>query len=163
VSSPRRRRLDEEAYLRRSRAACFVCELVRGNPDYAHHVVFEDDRTIAFLSAYPTLYGTVLVAPRDHREEVTGDFSEEEYVDLQRVVHRVGEALRRVVPTERLYVLSLGSREANRHVHWHVAPLPPGVPFDEQQLEALSPRRGVLEVGDEELAELAKRIRSELA
>jgi diadenosine tetraphosphate (Ap4A) HIT family hydrolase len=158
-----RRSLDVDAYLRRARAACFVCELVRGNPDYAHHVVFEDARTIAFLNAYPTLYGSTLVAPRAHREEVTGDFSEEEYVALQRVVHRVGEALRRVVPTERLYVLSLGSRELNRHVHWHLVPLPPGVPLDEQQLEALSPHRGVLELGDEELAELAARLRSELA
>ena len=70
--------------------------------------------------------------------------------------------MRRTVPTERLYVLSLGSREANRHVHWHVAPLPPGVPFDEQQLEALSPERGVLDVPDEELAALGERLRREL-
>ena len=158
----RRRPLDEEAYLRRARATCFVCALVAGDPEYRHHVVYEDERAIAFLSAYPTLYGTVLVAPREHREEVTGDFSEEEYIELQRLVHRVGEAVRRAVPTERLYVLSLGSREANRHVHWHVAPLPPGVPFEEQQLEALSPARGVLDVSEEDLAGLAERLRREL-
>ena len=158
----RRRPLDEEAYLRRARATCFVCALVAGDPEYRHHVVYEDERAIAFLSAYPTLYGTVLVAPRAHREEVTGDFSEEEYLELQRLVHRVGEAVRRTVPTERLYVLSLGSREANRHVHWHVAPLPPGVPFGEQQLEALSTARGVLDLPDDEFAGLAERLRREL-
>ena len=57
----RRRPLDEEAYLRRARATCFVCALVAGDPDYRHHVVYEDERAIAFLSAYATLYGTVLV------------------------------------------------------------------------------------------------------
>jgi diadenosine tetraphosphate (Ap4A) HIT family hydrolase len=72
----------------------------------------------------------VLVAPRDHREDVTDDFGLDEHLALQAVVHRVGEAVGRVVPTERLNVLILGSRQANSHVHWHVAPLPVGVPFE---------------------------------
>ena len=42
-----------------------------------------------------------------------------------------------VVPTERLYLLALGSRQGNAHVHWHVAPLPPGVPYEKQQYAAL--------------------------
>jgi diadenosine tetraphosphate (Ap4A) HIT family hydrolase len=77
-------------------------------------------------------------------------------------VHRVGEALRLVVPTERLYVLSLGSQNGNRHVHWHVAPLPPGVPFDQQQLAALDSNH-VLDLGDDEMAELAARIRQAIS
>ena len=95
--------------------------------------------------------------------EVTGDFGEDEYVSLQRVVHRVGEAIRAVVPCERLYVLSLGSRAANEHVHWHLAPLPPGVPFEEQQLAALDWSRGYLDIPDAEQAELAASISSRLA
>jgi ATP adenylyltransferase len=86
----------------------------------------------------------------------------EEYVALQRVVHRVGEAVRLTVPTERLYVLSLGSREGNSHVHWHLAPLPPGVPYEEQQLEALRVERGVLDLDDEELDDLAVALRARL-
>jgi diadenosine tetraphosphate (Ap4A) HIT family hydrolase len=124
-------------------------------------VVFEDDVAIAFLSRYPALLGHTLVAPRRHLEHVTGDFSSAEYLALQRVVHRVGEALRATVPTERLYVLSLGSREGNRHVHWHLAPLPPGVPFAEQQLAALNTDE-VLDLRDDELAELAARVRETL-
>jgi diadenosine tetraphosphate (Ap4A) HIT family hydrolase len=100
----------------------------------------------------------VLVAPKEHREQVTGDFTRDEYLALQAVVHRVGEAVRRAVPTERLYVLSLGSQEGNRHAHWHLAPLPPGVPFEEQQLAALSTDR-VLDLGDAAMGELAQRIR----
>ena len=33
--------------------------------------------------------------------------------------------------------MSLGSHQGNAHVHWHVAPLPPGVPYEEQQFAAL--------------------------
>lgn len=151
-------RVDFEAVRRDLGGRCFICELLDGNPDYAHHVVYDDGHTVAFLNRYPPLYGYVLVAPREHREEVTGDFTPEEYLRLQEIVHRVGEAIRAVVRTERLYVLSLGSRQGNRHVHWHLAPLPPGVPFEQQQLAALD-TNVCLDLTDEELSELAQKLR----
>jgi diadenosine tetraphosphate (Ap4A) HIT family hydrolase len=156
-----RRRVDFDAVHRNLGGRCFICELVAGNPDFAHHLVYEDERTVAFLNRYPALYGYVLVAPRAHREEVTGDFELEEYLELQAVVHRVGEAIRAVVPTERLYVLSLGSRQGNSHVHWHLAPLPPEVPFEQQQFAALD-RNDCLDLSEAELAELADRLRAAL-
>jgi diadenosine tetraphosphate (Ap4A) HIT family hydrolase len=151
-----------EDLVARSRRSCFICDVVRGTHELAHHLVYEDDLAIAFLNRYPSLYGYVLVAPKAHREQVTGDFDEDEFVALQRVVYRVGEAVRRAVPTERLYVLSLGSQQGNRHVHWHVAPLPPSIPYEAQQLEALSWRKGILELSEEEWEGLANRIREEL-
>ncbi|MBD0337861.1 MAG: HIT family protein [Thermoleophilia bacterium] len=150
-----------EEYLERSRRACYLCEVASGR-DARHALVYEDDLAIAFLNRFPTLHGYVIVAPREHREQVTGDFSEDEYAALQRVVHRVGEAVRRAVPTERLYVLSLGSQQGNRHVHWHLAPLPPGVPFERQQLAALSWDDGVIDLTPAERDELAERIRQAL-
>jgi diadenosine tetraphosphate (Ap4A) HIT family hydrolase len=104
----------------------------------------------------------VLIAPKEHREGVVDDFSQDEYAELQRVAHRVGRAVNRAVPTERrLYVLSVGSAQGNSHVHWHVVPLPPGVPFEEQQLAALDTDLG-FDLSDEELEELAGRIRAAL-
>lgn len=111
----------------------------------------------------PTLWGTALVAPKDHREQVTADFSVDEYLMLQRVVYSIGQAIRRSVPCQRLYVMSLGSQQLNRHVHWHVAPLPPGVPRLRQQLRAYSELlAGALYGPDEEFARLAERIRDNL-
>jgi diadenosine tetraphosphate (Ap4A) HIT family hydrolase len=137
--------------------------MVAGNPEERHRILYEDDVAIAFLNRYPTLYGYTLVAPRQHREQVTGDFTIEEYLALQRVVYRVAEAVRQEVGAERVYILSLGSQQGNRHVHWHIAPLPPGVPYREQQLEALrSEKVGFLELSDEDSALLAQRIRRRL-
>jgi ATP adenylyltransferase len=152
---------DVAAYEQRSKGGpCFVCELVAGrNP---HHVIYEDQTTVAFLNKYPPLYGSLLVAPRDHREQATGDFSLEEYLALQEVIYRVAEALRRVVPTERLYILTLGSQQGNRHVHWHLAPLPPGVPYERQQTAALDLAGGVLALSEEAMASLARALRQEL-
>jgi diadenosine tetraphosphate (Ap4A) HIT family hydrolase len=157
----RRRTIDWEALRRELGDRCFICELLNGNPEFRHHVVYEDGHSVAFLQRFQTLYGYVIVAPKEHREQVTGEFRLDEYLALQAVVYRVGEALRRAVPTERLYVLSLGSQDGNSHVHWHLAPLPPGVPFEEQQLAALDTDEG-LDLEEEELQELAGRIKAAL-
>jgi len=55
-----------------------------------------------------------------------------------------------------MYLLSLGSNHGNSHVHWHVVPLPPGVPYKEQQLAAF--RKGVLRMPEEEKASLTARL-----
>jgi diadenosine tetraphosphate (Ap4A) HIT family hydrolase len=150
---------DLDAYVNRiQNNPCFICEMVAGRLD-GNHVIHQDDEYIAFLNKYPTLYGYVLVAPRVHKEQVTADFSIEDYLSLQRVVYRVTEAVRRTVQTERVYILSLGSQQGNRHVHWHIAPLPHGIPFKEQQLEALRSNNGILDLSDREMTELAVRIR----
>lgn len=152
---------DTAAYIKRSQEGpCFICELIAGrNP---HHMIYEDRTAVVFLSKYSSLYGYTLVAPREHREQATGDFTLEEYLALQRVVYHVGEALRQVVPTERLYILTLGSQQGNRHVHWHLAPLPPGVPYEQQQTAALDNSKGILAISDEEKALLAQAVRQEL-
>jgi diadenosine tetraphosphate (Ap4A) HIT family hydrolase len=153
------RPIDTAAYERRSREGpCFVCQTLAAHPDYPGHFVWTDDHAVAFLASYNTLLGHTLVAPRAHREQVTADFNIEEYLDLQRLVYRVGEAIRQELPTERLYIMSLGSQSGNRHVHWHVAPLPPDVPYQHQQLAAFSWDRGVLALPDGDLASLARRI-----
>jgi diadenosine tetraphosphate (Ap4A) HIT family hydrolase len=155
--------LDLKAYLADIQSKpCFICGIVAGD-DTSHHLVYRDKVAIAFLSKYPTLYGYVIVAPLQHREQVTADFTLDEYVALQQVVYHIGEAVRQAVPTERLYILSLGSQQGNRHVHWHVAALPPGVPFEQQQLEALSIiSKGYLQLSDEAMVELAAKIREKL-
>lgn len=155
--------IDVDGYVERiTGGPCFICEMVAGNPDYRHHVVYEDETAVVFLNKYPVLYGYTLVAPREHREGVTRDFSPEAYLALQGLVYRVSEAVSQVVPTERMYILSLGSQQGNSHVHWHVAPLPPGVPLEKQQCEALRLEEGVLSLPEEEMASLAARIRERL-
>jgi diadenosine tetraphosphate (Ap4A) HIT family hydrolase len=157
-----RRPFDMDAYIQRiQQRPCFICAMVAGQLD-GNHIIYQDDSFIAFLNKYPPLYGYTLVAPIQHKEHVTGDFTLDEYLALQRAVYRVAEAVRRTVETERLYVLSLGSQQGNRHVHWHIAPLPAGVPFKQQQLEALRVEHGILDLSEHEMAELARRIRDNL-
>jgi diadenosine tetraphosphate (Ap4A) HIT family hydrolase len=147
-----------DAYLDLARRACFVCELLAGNPDYPHHVAYRDAAAVVFASRFPSVFGHFLVAPVEHREHAIGDFTADEYLSIQRVVHRAGNALSDLLTVERLYVLSLGSQQANRHVHWHLAPLPPGVPYDQQQIAVFDPARGHLDISDDDLGDLARRL-----
>jgi diadenosine tetraphosphate (Ap4A) HIT family hydrolase len=160
-----RRDFDGDAYTRRvRRGPCFICEIVSGREEQPHPIVYRDDVAIAFFNRYPTLVGYCLVAPVEHREGVVDDFTEDEYLALQRVVRRVGRAVSRVVPTERLYVLGLGSRDGNAHVHWHVAPLPPGVPYEDQQSRSLMVETaGYHDIPLAQREDLAERVRRAIA
>jgi len=163
TAQPARVPFDTEQYARRSREGpCFVCAILAGHPDYDHHDVYDDGDTIAFLSRYPTLLGHCLVAPKRHVESWVYELGEPEFLALQRVVHRVARAVAATVPTERMYALSLGSQQGNTHLHWHIAPLPPGVPYHQQQFYALMAENGVLNVDDVSQAALAAEIRSHL-
>lgn len=154
---------DLDEYINQIRnGPCFICEMVSGRNN-GNHVIYQDGLFIAFLNKYPVLYGHVLVAPVAHKEHVTGDFTMDEYLALQRSVYQVAEAVRQTVETERVYILSLGSQQGNRHVHWHIAPLPYGVPFKQQQLAALGIENGILDIPDGEYIELAQRIRQKMA
>ena len=158
-----RKSFDLDAYIDRiQNRPCFICEMVDGRTN-ENHVIYRNDLFIAFLNKYPPLYGYVLVAPIEHKEQVTGDFTIEEYLALQRGIYQVAEAVRQTVEAERVYILSLGSQQGNRHVHWHIAPLPYGVPFKQQQLAALGIENGFLDIPESECLELAERIRQNMA
>jgi diadenosine tetraphosphate (Ap4A) HIT family hydrolase len=156
--------MDLAAYEQRIRTGwCFVCDIVSGKPASDHEViVFDDDAHIAFLDHYPTVYGKVLVAPKAHIEHVVRDLSRDAFLELLAVVHRVARAVEQVVPSERTYLLSLGSQQGNAHVHWHIAPLPLGTPFERQQFHALMLENGVIPWSPARAAALAAQLRAVL-
>jgi diadenosine tetraphosphate (Ap4A) HIT family hydrolase len=115
---------DVDAYAKFSRTACFICEMLAGNPDYPHHVAYRDDDAVVVLSRFPWMLGHLFVAPTAHREHVVGDFSVDEYV------------------------------------HWHLVPLPPGVPYEEQQMAALAVERGYAVIDPGTMADVTERLRA---
>jgi histidine triad (HIT) family protein/ATP adenylyltransferase len=137
---------------------CFVCGFVEGRADYRHHLVYEDDDTVAFLNRYPTLLGYCLVAPKRHLESWVHDMEPSEFLRFQGIVHATARAIAATVPTERMYSMSLGSRQGNAHLHWHLAPLPPGIPYERQQFHAVMAENGILAVDDGQQAALAGEI-----
>ncbi|MGW7066683.1 HIT family protein [Streptomyces sp. NPDC054855] len=156
-----RKAMDLAGYMERARSGpCFVCAFLAGEDGYAHHVVHEDDAHVAFLDRWPTLPGKVLVAPKAHVEHAVRDLDEAAYVRIMLFVREVTRAVERVFDSERTYLYSLGSQEGNSHLHWHIAALPPGIPYEEQQFHVLMTENGVLDVPPGEMADLAARLRA---
>ncbi|MFI6600599.1 HIT family protein [Nonomuraea sp. NPDC050536] len=154
---------DVAAYTRRTRTGpCFICAIVNGEPSQPEEIVYEDDDHIAFLARFAALPGYVLAAPKAHIEHVVRDLDEDAFAAIMKVVRRVALALEASVPCERTYLLSLGSQQGNAHLHWHIAALPPGVPYEQQQYHALMAENGVVEHTPEEAAALAAGIRRAL-
>jgi diadenosine tetraphosphate (Ap4A) HIT family hydrolase len=164
----RTRTIDSEAYaakLQTDNAAgrCFICELTDEATTPEHEIVaYRDEHCVVFFPPWPRLYGYCLLSPLRHVTGVVSDFSEDEYLTLQRRVHRLGRVLSGLTATERLYVYSFGSMQGVAHVHWHLAPLPPGVPFHEQQFAAVD-KPEYLEIPNPELHDLARRIGAAMA
>ncbi|MET8746132.1 HIT family protein [Streptomyces sp. NPDC004728] len=151
--------MDLEEYVERTQCGpCFVCAFLAGNPDYAHATVFEDADHVAFLDRWPTVPGKVLVAPRAHVEHVVRDLDEAAYSRLMLFVREIALAVEAVCGPERTYLYSLGSQHGNAHLHWHIAALPPGVPYREQQFHALMTENGVLALSPEQAASMAARL-----
>ena len=97
-----RKAFDLDSYIEHiQNAPCFICEMIAGRLQ-GNHVIYQNDEFIAFLNKYPTQIGYTLVAPIAHKEQVTGDFTLQEYLILQRAVYQVTEAVRRTVETERV-------------------------------------------------------------
>ena len=153
-----RQSFDDAAYVKKiTQGNCFICEIAAGtNP---HVMMYEDEQAMVFWNKYPTVYGYALVTPRQHLEQVSGDFSLDAYLALQKVVYATAEALRAELNPARVYICSLGSQEANRHVHWHVIPLPHGVPFEQQQLYVIDLSNGYLAIPHAEQVAFAERMR----
>ena len=152
---------DVDAYTRRVRTGpCFVCGILAGDGSQPEEVLHRDDVAITFFARPGVLPGHTLVAPVRHLEGAVGSFDEDAYLAVQRRVHRAGRALSAALDVERLYVLSLGSRQGNSHVHWHLVPLPPGVPYAEQQFAVFDiARLGVPAGPASSRAALADRVR----
>ena len=123
-------------------------------------MLIDEPEGFAFLNKFPSIFGHVLVVPRRHVEDVVESVGSAENAAVQAMIGRIGGALQATVPCERVYVASLGSRLSNAHVHWHVAPCPPGLPYAEQQWSLFG--NGYLDVPEERIRELADEIRAAL-
>ena len=74
----KRKTFDVQAYFDRiKKEPCFICEMLAGNLEYPHHIIYQDDSAVVFLNKYPVLYSYTVVAPRGHKEHVTSDFTME--------------------------------------------------------------------------------------
>ena len=132
---------------------CIFCGIVAGKEP--SHVVYEDDRYIAFLDIYPFSRGHTLVCPKEHGETIW-DMNEVDIAGLFSVASRVSRAVVKAVNADGFRFVQNNGEAANQvvaHVHVHL------IPVKMEDKGRFGQRRSFTEV---QMAETAERIRRTL-
>ena len=109
---------------------CIFCKIIAGVIPAT--VIYEDERTLAFLDIAPFEEGHVLVVPKCHARMLT-DLPEEDLLAAIRVTRKVGETLLRRLPCDGFNVQQNNGACASQtvpHVHFHVVPRHEGRPLN---------------------------------
>lgn len=80
------------------------------------HKVYEDDKTLAFLNIYPSVYGHTMVIPKT-QVEALWDLSDEDYVAVMTTAKKIALRLRDVLGVERVGEKVVGLDVPHAHVH----------------------------------------------
>ena len=104
---------------------CFLCRSLSQSNDKENLVLLRTDASCVVLNRFPYNNGHLLVAPLAHKGEF-GDLTEEESLDLQKLIGRMIERLRETMRPDGFNIgLNLG-RVAGAglpgHLHWHIVP-----------------------------------------
>lgn len=102
---------------------CIFCRIVSRQAPAS--VVYEDDRYIAFLDAFPFSKGHTLVCPKEHGETIW-DMQEADIAELFRVASRVSKAVVSATGADGFRFVQNNGEAANQvvaHVHVHVIPV----------------------------------------
>jgi len=101
---------------------CIFCRIVHG--EASAHVVYEDERVMAFLDINPCSPGHTLIIPKVHVQRLE-ELPEEEAIALFRALHRLLDPLQRAVGAESTTIGVNNGPESGQevpHVHIHVIP-----------------------------------------
>lgn len=120
------------------------------------HKVYEDDRTIAFLTIEPLIEGHTLVVPKNQVDNFD-DLPDEDYQALFASVKKVASRIRQVYGVKKAIVNIMGFEVP--HAHVHIMP----AASEGQYFEAVENRSDLLggEPDHAKLASVAERLRFE--
>ena len=99
---------------------CVFCRIARG--DLPAHMVYADDRTLAFLDHRPLFAGHVLIVPRAHVPTFL-DMAADEVGPLFEVVQRVSRAVERGTGAGGIFN-AINNRVSQSVPHLHVHAIP---------------------------------------
>lgn len=80
------------------------------------HIIYEDDKTLAFLDIFPIVRGHVLVIPKVQVDSLW-DLRDEDYQAVMITVKKVADRLDRVLSPMRVGLKVMGTDVPHAHVH----------------------------------------------
>lgn len=102
---------------------CIFCKIVQKKAPAS--IVYEDKKTIAFMSIQPINVGHTLVIPKHHYENIY-EISEKEIAYLYRIVKKITNATNKAVSAEGIRIIQNNGKAAGQvifHMHVHIIPM----------------------------------------
>lgn len=103
--------------------ACIFCNIVQKKSPAS--IVYEDDKTIAFMSIQPINNGHTLVVPKKHYENIY-EIPEEEISELYKIVKKITQAVKIAIGAEGIRIIQNNEKAAGQvifHMHVHIIPM----------------------------------------
>ena len=111
--------------------------------------VAEDENHLAFLDAFPLVYGHILVIPKNETDYIF-DIVSNEYLELFRFAQKVARAMDQVIICKRIVIAVIGLEVP--HAHIHLVPL--------NNISDINFERPKLKFSEEKMHEISQKIRS---
>jgi histidine triad (HIT) family protein len=146
---------------------CVFCNIVKGKAPA--HIIWEDERHLAFLSIFPNTEGFSVVITKEHYPSYAFDAPEEVFLDLLKAAKKVGKLLDKKLEDVGKTGLVLEGFGIN-HLHVKLFPMH-GTKMKEwkpihsnvdkhfDKYEGYISSHNYIRADDKKLAELAKKIR----
>ncbi len=145
----REKRFDIKRLDKIPKEKCFICKHQINDED----IVFENDKFIAFLDLYPPTKGYTILATKKHVEDIT-ELSEYEYMEFQKILFQISEAIKKALNPKRICLLNSGGLLT--HWHFHIIPMYKDV---YNNFIDVILKKSVLEISKEERKSIASNIR----
>ncbi len=144
---------------------CIFCEIVKGKRE-REHVIFEDDKHIAFLDMYPIMKGQCMIVPRKHVGGLEAfTMSDKDFSDLFVFSKKVAKMIEKKLKPKFISLVIEGTGVDHLHVKLYPVyeirkmaekgPIKPYKPYDGYIITVPGPK-----ADEEELVEIAKKIKS---
>ena len=100
--------------------SCLFCRIAAG--EEPAHVVFEDERFVAFLDIRPLFHGHVLLVPREHHVTLV-DLPEELAAPFVVATQRISRAVQQAMGSQGIFnAVNNVVSQSVPHLHVHVVP-----------------------------------------
>jgi histidine triad (HIT) family protein len=103
-------------------ANCVFCKIVDGS--ISTRIIYQNDKAIAFLDAFPLSAGHTLIIPKSHYSKVQ-DMDKEHSSDVFNLLWKVSGAIEKAAGVNASTIAIHNGREAGQevpHVHVHIIP-----------------------------------------
>jgi len=131
---------------------CFICKRQIADQD----IIYEDKNMIAFLDLYPPTKGYTILAVKKHIEDIS-ELSEKEYLEIQKILFKISEAIKSAYHPKRICLLNSGGLLT----HWHFHIIPMYKEVYNNFIDVIL-KKSVLEISEKERKEIASEIKKRL-